>query len=42
LLAHQLEHAIADRLPGTTVLVHLEPEDRVRPDRFGDVSPPSS
>jgi hypothetical protein len=23
-----------ERLPGTTVLVHLEPEDRVRPDRF--------
>ncbi len=41
LLAHELERAISDRLPGTTVLVHLEPEDRVRPDRFGDVSTPS-
>jgi cation diffusion facilitator family transporter len=38
-IAHQLEDAIVDRLPGTTVLVHLEPEDRVRPDRFGDVDP---
>jgi cation diffusion facilitator family transporter len=36
LLSHQLQDAITERLPGTTVLVHLEPEDRVRPDRFGD------
>jgi cation diffusion facilitator family transporter len=35
-LSHQLQDAITERLPGTTVLVHLEPEDRVRPDRFGD------
>lgn len=35
-LSHQLQDAIVQRLPGTTVLVHLEPEDRVRPDRFGD------
>ena len=33
-VSHQLQHAIVQRLPGTTVLVHLEPEDRVRPDRF--------
>ncbi|HEX3689443.1 MAG TPA: cation diffusion facilitator family transporter [Solirubrobacteraceae bacterium] len=33
-VSHQLQDAIAQRLPGTTVLVHLEPEDRVRPDRF--------
>ncbi|MDQ6803735.1 MAG: cation diffusion facilitator family transporter [Actinomycetota bacterium] len=35
-LSHQLQDAITERLPGTTVLVHLEPEDRVRPDRFGE------
>jgi cation diffusion facilitator family transporter len=33
-VSHQLQDAVAQRLPGTTVLVHLEPEDRVRPDRF--------
>jgi cation diffusion facilitator family transporter len=33
-VSHKLQDAIVDRLPGTTVLVHLEPEDRVRPDRF--------
>jgi cation diffusion facilitator family transporter len=33
-VSHQLQDAVAERLPGTTVLVHLEPEDRVRPDRF--------
>jgi cation diffusion facilitator family transporter len=33
-VSHQLQDAIVTRLPGTTVLVHLEPEDRVRPDRF--------
>jgi cation diffusion facilitator family transporter len=38
-LSHQLQHAITERLPGTTVLVHLEPEDRVRPDRFSDEHP---
>jgi cation diffusion facilitator family transporter len=36
LISHELQDAIVARLPGTTVLVHLEPEDRVRPDRFGD------
>jgi cation diffusion facilitator family transporter len=35
-ISHQLQDAIADRLPETTTLVHLEPEDRVRPDRFED------
>jgi cation diffusion facilitator family transporter len=38
-LSHQLQDAIVKRLPGTTVLVHLEPEDRVRPDRFADTHP---
>jgi cation diffusion facilitator family transporter len=38
-LSHQLQDAIAARLPGTTVLIHLEPEDRVRPDRFADEHP---
>jgi cation diffusion facilitator family transporter len=33
-VSHQLQDSIVERLPGTTVLVHLEPEDRVRPDRF--------
>ena len=33
-VSHQLQDKIVARLPGTTVLVHLEPEDRVRPDRF--------
>lgn len=33
-VSHQLQDAVVERLPGTTVLVHLEPEDRVRPDRF--------
>jgi cation diffusion facilitator family transporter len=35
-LSHRLQEAITARLPGTSVLVHLEPEDRVRPDRFDD------
>jgi cation diffusion facilitator family transporter len=33
-LSHQLQDAIAEQLPQTTVLVHLEPADRVRADRF--------
>jgi cation diffusion facilitator family transporter len=33
-ISHQLQDAVIERLPGTTVLVHLEPEDRVRPDTF--------
>lgn len=35
-LSHQLQDAIISSLPGTTVLIHLEPEERVRPDRFTD------
>ncbi len=35
-ISHRLQDAIVARLPGTTVLIHLEPEQRVRPDRFGD------
>ncbi len=35
-LSHRVQDAIVERLPGTTVLVHMEPEQRVRPDRFGD------
>jgi len=30
-VAHELQHAIGARLRGTDVLIHLEPEDRVRP-----------
>ncbi len=32
--SHRVQRAIVDRLRGTTVLVHLEPQDRVRADRF--------
>jgi cation diffusion facilitator family transporter len=35
-ISHRLQDAIVGRLPKTTVLVHLEPEQRVRPDRFGE------
>jgi cation diffusion facilitator family transporter len=35
-ISHELQDAIVAALPATTVLVHLEPQDRVRPDRFGD------
>ncbi len=38
-ISHQLQDEIVGRLPETTVLVHLEPEDRVRPDRFDQPSP---
>jgi cation diffusion facilitator family transporter len=38
-LSHQLQAAVSQRLPGTTVLVHLEPEERVRADRFADEHP---
>jgi cation diffusion facilitator family transporter len=38
-LSHQLQDAVIARLPGTTVLVHIEPADRVRPDRFADAHP---
>ena len=33
-ISHQLQDAMMKVLPETTVLVHLEPEERVRPDRF--------
>ncbi len=33
-ISHQLQDAMMAVLPDTTVLVHLEPEERVRPDRF--------
>jgi cation diffusion facilitator family transporter len=33
-LAHQVQDAMTAGLPGTTVLIHLEPQDRVRADRF--------
>ena len=38
-LGHELQDAIAAELPRTSVLVHIEPEDRVRGDRF-DQPPP--
>jgi cation diffusion facilitator family transporter len=41
-ISHRLQDAVVARLPGTTVLVHLEPEQRVRPDRFGDSDAVSS
>jgi cation diffusion facilitator family transporter len=36
--AHELQDRIASRLRGADVLIHLEPEDRVRP---GEVLPPA-
>jgi cation diffusion facilitator family transporter len=39
LLSHRLQDAIVARLPATSVLVHLEPEDRVRADRFAEAPP---
>lgn len=33
-LSHRLQDAMSAHLPATTVLIHLEPEDRVREDRF--------
>lgn len=38
-LAHEIRDAIASRLENSTVLVHIEPEDRVRPDRFAAAAP---
>jgi cation diffusion facilitator family transporter len=35
-IAHQLQDAIAGRLRGADVLIHLEPEDKVRDDPMGD------
>ncbi len=37
-ISHCLQDAIDKRLPGTIALVHLEPEDRVRPDRFEEAT----
>jgi cation diffusion facilitator family transporter len=31
-IGHELQHAIQDEIDGADVLIHLEPEDRVRPD----------
>jgi cation diffusion facilitator family transporter len=39
-IAHQLQDEIASRLRGADVLIHLEPEDKVREDPIGDVVPP--
>jgi cation diffusion facilitator family transporter len=33
-ISHKLQDAMMQVLPATTVLAHLEPEERVRPDRF--------
>jgi divalent metal cation (Fe/Co/Zn/Cd) transporter len=38
-IAHQLQDAIAARLHGADVLIHLEPEDKVREDPIGDPAP---
>jgi cation diffusion facilitator family transporter len=38
-IAHQLQDEIATRLRGADVLIHLEPEDRVREDPLGDAAP---
>jgi cation diffusion facilitator family transporter len=34
LVSHDLQDAVTRRLPHTSVLIHIEPEDRVREDRF--------
>ena len=34
--AHALQDEIRDRLRGADVLIHLEPEDRVRPGKRSD------
>jgi len=39
-ISHRLKDAVVRHLPQTTVLVHLEPEDRVRPDHFGSEGAP--
>lgn len=36
-ISHRLQHAVTGHLPDTAVLVHLEPEDRVRADRFTEL-----
>ncbi len=40
--SHRLQRAIADKLPGTSALVHLEPQHRVRPDRIAPYRQPAS
>jgi cation diffusion facilitator family transporter len=40
-ISHELQDAMAQVLPGTTALVHLEPEERVRPDRFTQATEPA-
>ena len=40
--AHELQDLIGDRLAGADVLIHLEPEDRVRPGEVLAVPPPPS
>jgi cation diffusion facilitator family transporter len=40
-ISHELQDAMAEVLPGTTALVHLEPEERVRPDRFTQAAEPA-
>ncbi len=42
LTSHRLQDAIVKCLPETTVLVHLEPEDRMRADRFNEAVVASS
>jgi len=41
-ISHQLQDAMMEVLPETTVLVHLEPEERVRPDRFPQPPEPAA
>jgi len=40
-IAHDLQDRIAAGLRGADVLIHLEPEDKVREDPIGAVPPPS-
>ncbi len=37
-IAHELQDRIAARLNGADVLIHLEPEDKVREDPIGDAA----
>jgi cation diffusion facilitator family transporter len=41
-ISHQVQDAMTEQLPGTTVLIHLEPEDRIRADRFDGAAPEPS
>jgi cation diffusion facilitator family transporter len=38
-IAHELQDAIAAKLRGADVLIHLEPEDKIREDPIGDSAP---